>query len=113
VTPARLLLLGVIATVAGCSSKPAPFADLGIEVSAQGERCLLALKGQPVGDLDSFSTKLKLKAALPHVPFSAGIRTLGTVPSACIQKVYEVLRTAHVRTVGIIAAPGQDVPVRP
>ena len=109
----RLWLLGVMATVAGCSSRPAPFADLGIQVSAQGEQCLLALKGHPVGDLDDYQTKLKLKAALPKVPFSAGIRTVGTVPSACIQKVYEVLRTAHVRTVGIIAAPGQDVPVRP
>lgn len=112
-TPARFLLIGVMATVAGCSSKPAPFAQLGIEVSARGDRCFLALKGKPVGDLDDFQTKLTLKRALPPPPFSAGIRVAGTVPSACVQKVYEVLRTAHVRTVGIIADPNQPVPVQP
>ncbi|HLZ79199.1 MAG TPA: hypothetical protein VKQ09_07660 [Sphingomonas sp.] len=111
--PARVLLLGVMATVAGCSSKPAPFAPLGIEVSAKGDHCLLALKGRPVGDLDDFQTKLTLKRALPPPPFSAGIRVAGTVPSACVQKVYEVLRTAHVRTVGIIAQPNQGIPVQP
>lgn len=111
--PARFLILGVMATVAGCSSKPAPFAPLGIEVSAQGDHCLLALRGKPVGDLDDFQTKLTLKKTLPPPPFSAGIRVVGTVPSACVQKVYEVLRTAHVRTVGIIADPHQQVPVQP
>lgn len=98
--------------VAACSSRPAPYAAVGIEVSAEGERCLLALHGKPIGDLDDFQTKLKLKAALPHEPFSTGIRTIGTVPSACIQKVYEVLRTAHVRTVGILTGPDQE-PVQP
>ncbi len=112
-TSARVLLLGLMATVAGCSSKPAPFAQLGIEVSARGDHCFLALKGKPVGDLDDFQTKLTLKKALPPPPFSTGIRVIGTVPSACVQKVYEVLRTAHVRTVGIIAEPNQGVPVQP
>ena len=111
--PARVLLLGVMATVAGCSSKPAPFVPLGIEVSAQGDHCFLALKGKPVGDLDDFRTKLTLKKALPPPPFSAGIRVIGTVPSACVQKVYEVLRTAHVRTVGIIADPHEPAAVQP
>ncbi len=108
-----LVLIGLAGGLAGCSSKPAPFARLGIEVSARGEQCLLALKGRPVGDLDDFATKLKLKAALPPPPFSTGIRTLGTVPSACIQKVYEVLRTAHVQTVGIITESDQPMPVQP
>ncbi len=108
-----LVLIGIAGAVAGCSAKPAPFARLGIEVSARGDQCLLALKGRPIGDLDDFATKLKLKAALPPPPFSTGIRTKGTVPSACIQKVYEVLRTAHVQTVGIITEPNQPMPVQP
>ena len=109
--PTAFLLI-VLTGLAGCSAKPVPFTPLGIEVSAEGDRCLLALHGKPVGDLDRFGTKLALKAALPRKPFSTGIRTIGTVPSACIQKVYEVLRAAHVQTVGILTDPSGE-PVRP
>ncbi len=104
------LLLATL--VAGCSAKHAPYVPLGIEVSTQGDRCLLALQGRPIGDLDDFHTKLALRAALPHQAFSTGIRTVGNVPSACIQKVYEVLRSAHVQTVGVLTGPA-EAPVQP
>jgi hypothetical protein len=103
----------VAMTGAGCSSKPVPFEPLGIAVRADGDRCLLSLKGKPVGDLDDFQTKLTLKAALPHHRFSTGIQTIGGVPSACIQKIYEVLRAAHVQTVGILTDPTNGAPVQP
>lgn len=107
-----LVCTAVLLAAGACSAKPVPFAPIGIEVSAQGDRCLLALHGKPIGDLDDFQTKLKLKAALPHQRFSTGIRAIGNVPSGCIQKVYEVLRAAHVQTVGVLAEPGSDV-IRP
>jgi hypothetical protein len=102
-----------MAAVAGCSSRPAPYERLGIGVSTEGEHCILALHGQRIGDLDDFQTKIRLRAALPHHPFSTGIQTVGTVPSACIQKIYEVLRAAHVQTVGILADPQNGAPVQP
>lgn len=99
----------LLALVAGCSAKPTPYVPLGIEVSAKGDHCLLGLQGRPIGDLDDFGTKLALRSALPRQPFSTGIRTIGQVPNACIQKVYEVLRAAHVQTVGVLAGPSEQV----
>ncbi len=106
--------LSLAVMVAGCSAKPAPFTDLGITLRpATGDHCTLSVGGKTLGDPADYATKEALKAMLPHPPFSTGIHVVGTVPSACVQQVYEVLRTVHVSSAGILAEPSGHSAVAP
>ncbi len=94
----------LVTMVAGCSGKPAPFTDLGITLRpANGEHCTLSVGGKELGDPADYGTKEALKDMLPHHPFSTGIHVVGAVPSACVQQVYEVLRTVHVSSAGVLS----------
>jgi hypothetical protein len=106
--------LSLAMMVAGCSGKPAPYTDLGITLRpVSGEHCTLSVGSRALGDPADYRTKEALKALLPHPPFSTGIHVVGAVPSACVQQVYEVLRTVHVSSAGILTDPSGHSAVIP